>query len=241
MALDQPNFIALNTIATIAEQVSVQPSTMIRFSKEFGYDGFSDLQRVFRYRLIEGAPVYREQVYEEHHAVSHSIDLAATMQSCINAQITALKRLKHEVAIEDLAQAIDMIVKARHVYIAGQRRSRPIATYLAYGLTRLELHCTLLDFGGGMAAQQVANMNPRDLLIAVAFTPYSAPVVDLVRDAGYRERSIIAITDSANSALARNAQVSFFTDYDVSGQFRPISGSIGLVQAIIEGIGAQKF
>jgi len=43
------------------------------------------------------------------------------------------------------------------------------------------------------------------------------------------------------SPLARNAQVSFFTDYDMSGQFRPISGSIGLVQAIIEGIGAQKF
>jgi len=238
-ALDQPTFIALNTIAIIAAEVDVQPSTVIRFAKEFGYRGFSEMQRVLRHRLIEGAPVYRERIYEEHHAVGQAIDLPAVVGSTIDSQIAALERLKGELDTEDFALAISMILSASHTYIAGQRRSRPIATYLAYGLTRLELPSSLLDFSGGMASQQVANMKPRDLLVAIAFTPYSNMVVDVVRDAGYRGRDLIALTDNRSSPLYKAARVCFFTDYDVAGQFRPISGSIGLVQALITAIGEQ--
>jgi len=238
-ALDQPNFIALNTIAIIAAEVGVQPSTVIRFAKEFGYRGFSELQRVLRHRLIEGAPVYRERIYEEHHAVGQEVDLAAVIGSTIDSQIAALERLRAELVPADFALAISMILSANHIYIAGQRRSRPIAAYLAYGLTRLELPSSLLDFSGGMASQQVANMKPRDLLVAIAFTPYSNMVVDVVRDAGYRDRDLIALTDNRSSPLAKAARVCFFTDYDVAGQFRPISGSIGLVQALITAIGEQ--
>ena len=36
MALDQPNQLALRTIAVIARDLGVQPSTLIRFAKEFG-------------------------------------------------------------------------------------------------------------------------------------------------------------------------------------------------------------
>ncbi len=236
-ALDQPNFVALNTIAVIAAQVGVQPSTVIRFSKEFGYRGFSDLQRVLRHRLIEGTPVYRESVYEAHSAVADAVDLRGVFDACIDSQIAALEQLRKGFVNEDFARAVSMVLSARHVYIAGQRRSRPIATYLAYGLTRLELPCSLLDFQGGMAGQQVANMGSRDLLIAIAFTPYSKPVIDVVKDAGYRGRALIALTDNAASPLAVSAGISFLTDYDVAGQFRPISGSIGLVQALVTALG----
>ncbi len=235
--LDQPNFVALNTIAVIAAQVGVQPSTVIRFSKEFGYKGFSDLQRVLRHRLIEGTPVYRESVYETRSAVGDTVDLRAGFDACLDSQIAALEQLRDSLVIDDFARAVSTVLSARHVYIAGQRRSRPIATYLAYGLTRLELPCSLLDFQGGMAGQQVANMGSRDLLIAIAFTPYSKAVVDVVKDAGYRGRALIALTDNAASPLAASAEISFLTDYDVAGQFRPISGSIGLVQALVTSIG----
>ncbi|MDZ4367183.1 MAG: hypothetical protein U0987_09195, partial [Afipia sp.] len=62
-ALEKPNDFALNTVVVIAGDLEVQPSTLIRFAKEFGYRGFSELQRVFRLRLIEGAPRAREEVF----------------------------------------------------------------------------------------------------------------------------------------------------------------------------------
>ena len=240
LALDQPNQIALQTVALIAQDLQIQPSTLVRFSKELGFSGFSQLQRIFRHRLIEGAPVDREQVYRRQTAIPPSTDLMATMNGCIGELVDALEQLRKDVDPDALSSTIDMLLGARHVYVAGLRRSRPVATYLAYGLNRLERQSSLLDFGGGMAEQQVANMRHQDLLFAIAFTPYSQPVVDIVRDASFKGCPIITMTDTQESPLFKNATISFRTDHGAAGRFRPISGAIGLVQVIIEILGQRN-
>lgn len=235
-ALDEPNYFALNTVVVIAENVRVQPSTLIRFAKEFGYGGFSELQRVFRLRLIEGAPDKRADVYAEKQAGTLRTDMSQVFDDCISALITSLENVRSNTNPQDLARAVSMINAASHIHIAGLRRARPIATYLAYGVSRSERHCSLLDFGGGMAAQQVANMHQDDLLISISFPPYTPSVLEVTRDAHLRRRPIIAITDSPDSPLARNSTLSFFADIDATGQFKPISGAIGLVQTICMGL-----
>ena len=107
---------------------------------------------------------------------------------------------------------------------------------LAYGISRSERHCSLLDFGGGMAEQQVVNMHPEDLLISVSFPPYAPSVLEVTRDAHLRRRQVIAITDSQESPLARNATLAFAVDHDAASQFKPIPGAVALVQAICEGL-----
>ena len=63
-ALGDPNRFALQTVAETARETDVQPSTVIRFAKVFGFSGFSEMQRVFRLRLIEGASSFRDQIHE---------------------------------------------------------------------------------------------------------------------------------------------------------------------------------
>jgi DNA-binding MurR/RpiR family transcriptional regulator len=233
LALDQPNQFALQTIAVISKNLDVQPSTLIRFAKDFSYDGFSGMQQVFKLRLIEGGPVHREQVYEETASANRGGDSGAILNECVASMISSLEQLLKDVRPEDLTQSVDLCLSARHIYVAGLRRARPIARYFAYGMTRLERKCSMLDFGGGMAGQQVANMGHQDLLVAVAFTPYSSSVVDVVRDAHFRGLPIIVITDTPSSPLARNSTISFYADAEGTGQFRPISGAIGIVQSMI--------
>jgi DNA-binding MurR/RpiR family transcriptional regulator len=235
-ALEQPNDFALSTTVSLAGELGVQPSTLIRFAKEFGYSGFSQMQRIFRHRLIEGAADMREQVYATQAARPTS-DLAALLQGSIDALVASLEELRRTVPTEDLVQAVSMLERADHIYIAGLRRSRAIATYLAYGLARSERQCSLLDFAGGMASQQVANMRTRDLLVAIAFPPYSEPVVDVVVDCHLSGKPVLALTDAPHSPLARHAKLAFFVDNAATGQFRPISGAIALVQSLVSGLG----
>lgn len=239
LALDEPNQLALTTIAAIAETLDVQPSTLIRFAKEFGYDGFSAMQQVFRLRLIEGAPVYREQIYGEKVASREPGGARANLDECVDALIASLERLRRDIRPEEIEKAAALCMSARHIYVAGLRRAHSIATYFSYGMMRLERRCSLLDFSSGMAGQQVANMSHDDLLVAIAFPPYSSPVVDVVRDANVRGLKVLAITDSQSSPLALGATDSFFVDTEGSSPFRPISGAIGLTQAIILSISAK--
>jgi DNA-binding MurR/RpiR family transcriptional regulator len=191
------------------------------------------LQQVFKLRLIEGASSYREQVYEAQSGRATTPAAAMRNLSVAVADMTAsLRQLKKSISPEKLAQAVDLLRAANHIYVAGLRRSRPVAAYLAYGLMRVERPCSILDFDGGMAAQQVANMRPDDVLAAVGFAEYSQPVVDVVRDAFLRGIPVLAITDLETSPLSRSSAVSFLFDDAPTASFRPIAGPIVLVQAI---------
>lgn len=236
-AMEEPNQFALNTVVVIADHVGVQPSTLIRFSKEFGYSGFSPLQRIFRLRLIEGPPDKRDQIYDLQGPRAPTADMGQVLNSCIDELVASLEGLRASTNPEDLAQAVSLINDAQHIHIAGLRRARPIATYLAYGISRTERHCSLLDFGGGMAEQQIVNMRPEDLLISVSFPPYAPMVLDVTRDAYLRRRKVIAITDTPESPLAKNATLAFAVDHETSNKFKPISGAIAVVQALCVGLG----
>src|SRR3954447_16229434 len=61
-ALDNPSELALETIAAVAQRAGVQPSSLIRFAKVFGFSGYSDMQRVFRLRLTDAMPDYKERL-----------------------------------------------------------------------------------------------------------------------------------------------------------------------------------
>ncbi len=59
--LDNSNSIAFDTIASIAVQASVPPSTLIRFANNFGFSGFNEMKQVFRQHLMEETVNYTER------------------------------------------------------------------------------------------------------------------------------------------------------------------------------------
>ena len=60
--IDNADEIAFATTAEIARKAGVQPSTLVRFAQTIGFRGFSDLQQLFRSRLRQSFPDYRERI-----------------------------------------------------------------------------------------------------------------------------------------------------------------------------------
>jgi len=234
-SLEEPNSFALNTTPQIASTLEIQPSTLIRFAKEFNFKGFSDLQKVFRQRLIEGNAAVRERVLEKD-AVAAPADTRAELKRCIAAHIESLQALEQNCDVDTLYKAIQLLRDANHIYIAGLRRSRPIADYLHYCLLRGERSCSLLDFAGGMAGPQIATIGNDDILFAIAFSPYSQHVVDAVMDAHVSGRRIVSMTDNGESPLAAYAEVALLLGTDTRSRLQPISAAVALIQTLAEGV-----
>ena len=248
-ALGEPNRFALQTVVETAREVGVQPSALIRFAKAFGYSGFSEMQQVFRLRLIEGAPSYRDRIFEQRDRLESIVkdDPSAILTEFADASVLAVNRLKAETDGAALRQAVRMMDEANNIFVIGQRRGFPVAAYLAYGLIRLEYRCQLLDSVGGMLAQQVATMQADDLLIAVSFAEYARPVVEIVSharpvveivsQAHIRKIPVLALTDSAVSPLARKADLYFAVPDSEVHRFRPLAAQIVLAQSLILALG----
>ncbi len=69
--LEEPNAVALETLAVLAERSGVQPSAIVRFAKSFGFDGATQMQRVFRDGLLSANASlgYGERIREFSKAV----------------------------------------------------------------------------------------------------------------------------------------------------------------------------
>ena len=238
-ALDDPNRFALETVAAISQATGVQPSALIRFAKSFDYSGFSELQRVFKLRLIEGAADFRENIYDQHEELEDAArdNPVSLLRDFADASGVSLKWLKEDVTDTQLHNAIGMVDKAKQIYVIGQRRAFPVSSYLSYGLTRLEYRCQLLDNVGGMSPQQAATMTSEDLLIAISYAEYAKEVVEIVKDVHIRGIPVLTITDNLSSPLATYAAQSFTVRESDLYRFRPLTGSIVLAQALILTLG----
>ena len=127
-----PNRFALQTVAETAREIGVQPSTLIRFGKVFGFSGFSDIQRVFRLRLIEGAPSFRDQIHEHRGKLGGAAkdDPSAILSAFVDASKLALGHLKADIDGDALREAVRMIDGASSIHVISQRRGFPVAAYV---------------------------------------------------------------------------------------------------------------
>ncbi len=88
----------LQTLAVIAERCKVQPSTVVRFAKAFGYDGASDMQKLFRDEILSFAPSpsYADRIRDFTQRSGRTDALAPhdLMREFADNNIIALEHLK---------------------------------------------------------------------------------------------------------------------------------------------------
>ena len=208
-AITSPDAMALETVAEIATRAKVQPSSLVRFAKHFGFAGFSDMQRVFRTRLVDRAASYAERIRETEPGLDGDGSPLGIMNQLIGAITQSLQALRQDVRPADIERAVRILAQADVIGVVAQRRSFPIAAYLAYALSHLERRAVLIDGVGGLGAEQARLVGTSGALIAVSFSPYAPETRAIVGQVQAQGSKIIVITDNALSPLAVSADVHF--------------------------------
>lgn len=233
-ALGNPDAMALSTVAELARDADVPPSAVIRFANALGYPGFTDLQRVYRERLVARSATYRERIEQMRRTGG---DTGHVLPQLVHSSIHELEHLREHFDPRRLQAATELVLGASAVYLLAQRRAFPVAGYLAYGLAQLEIRAFLLDSVGGMLRQQVGLLGPEDVLLAASFRNYTAEVIEAADLARQRGATVIAITDHPVSPLARAAKVTLEIGDDPSVQFRSLVAPLCAAQALVLSVG----
>ena len=233
--VQSPNEVALQSIKTIAANAGVHPSSLVRFAQSLGYGGFSAMQRVFQERLVTAAPGFAERVAKlESELGQHSgTTNSSFLRDLAVRDVAALEHLIHSVSEERLTLAVDLLERARRIYVAGQLRSAAVANFVRYGLTMLRRETILLDAPGGLATEQAKIMGPDSVLIAISFRYYASEVVGIVEQARRAGVGVIAISDSQLSPLAKDATVFFEVPEDEYTFSRSLAAPMCLAQTLI--------
>lgn len=237
--LDHPTDVALGTVAEVAQRSGVPPSAIVRFAHALGFGGFTEMQQVFRNRLVAGvAPSYKSRLArmksEEKSVLGRKP--AAVLSRFVSEAQSALVTLSQSVHNRELDAATALLAKARDIYLLGLGGSFPVATHLAYVLRKLGRRVVLLDGLGGSIHEQSHAATSEDALVAISFRNYYPDTARLFPELIARRVPAISITDSLLSPIVEGANVVFEIQDMPEPALRTLVAPMCLVQALAIGL-----
>ncbi|RUT28792.1 MurR/RpiR family transcriptional regulator [Arsenicitalea aurantiaca] len=229
-ALDHPEDFALGTAATIAARAETQPSALVRFAQSLGYQGFSDLQAVFRDNLRGRPPSYETRLAAigEGDGLSRGAALLSESATAARHSLDALARIDPAA----LEAAVATLAEAETIHLVAQRRAFPVTAYLAYAFAQLGVRARAATSPFGIEAEELGFATPADRVIAVSFSPYAPATIAQARLLSERGLPIVSITDSAFSPLVPLSAHWFEIAEGDFGGFRSLSGSLAFAMAL---------
>lgn len=232
--LERPQSVALDTLAVIAEQAEVPPSTLVRFARELGFDGFSALQQLYKADLHSHYADYdaRARQLKEARVDPAAGEPLAFLHELVDAQRESLRRLAASIDAATLDAALALIDRASSVHVCGVRRAFPVSAYLLYALARLGIRCHAIDGVGLMHREQVSALRAGDLLLAITYRPYAQVTRELVADASERGAGVLLLTDSEDAPSAAQAECVLAVRDTETDEFRSLDASLCVAQAL---------
>lgn len=236
-ALAHPDDVAFGTAATLAAEAGVQPSTLVRLAQVVGYAGFSEMQRLFRARLMEARPGHRARLDALR---ARGVGAGPHLDGFAEAAIASLERLRARSDPTRLEAAVGLLAAADTIVLVAARRLFPVTAYLAHAFAKMEIRCRLIDHVGLLGDERLACVGPNDAVIAVSFTPYTLETIDLVGAATRAGIPVVGITDSAFSPLVAAATLWLEVAEADYAAFRSLAATFALAATLAVAVAARR-
>jgi len=231
-ALDNPQDVALLTVREQAKRAGVVPATMTRLAQRLGFDGYDAVRDLYaenlRHRVSSvfspkaAALVARRKLTGE----------ASLARDLIDTLVHQMAELSGTESLGQLAAAVGIIAKARCVFVLGQRSCYPVAFHFAYVFGLAGGRTRLLDAPGGTGSDALRDAQEGDALLAISVKPYTRTTVEVTRQGARRGVSVVAVTDSVVSPLARAARATILVPTESPSFFHTITPAFAVAETL---------
>lgn len=194
--------VAVNTLEDMAGQVGVSTTTIIRFARQLGYGGFTELQKDAQNIVLNKEPEnigigdgadsgeYDELLYESFERDKRNIE--NTMRSLNKA---------------DLERSVDLMLAADNLYILGMRMAYTLAYYSFASWGRMKRGIRLIHMTGMEYPEEMIGMKEGDVCVVFAFPRYIASMLRLLNWMKSKKVKVILVTASTFAAAKGFADI----------------------------------
>ena len=146
--LADTRYAAVVSAPELALEVGVSESTVTRAAQALGFAGYPDLQARLRQRFVDGVPERVEASLADLGDTSEAAAIRVMLEDAQSVRATA-----EDLDPATLTAVVDLLVKARRVYVFGARGSFGLALMLAIGLRLLLPDARLLNQTSALGRQ----------------------------------------------------------------------------------------
>lgn len=227
--IENLNQAAFKTAFQIGRHAAVSETTVIRLSYALGFEGFSEMQTTIQQGLIQ------ENQAENEYSIRLPFRNSDPFKRVILNEIQLLKQLINRANVEEIWKAVDAIIKADQVLIAGHMLSHAAAYWFSYMLGSIRNHVTLVSPTGEFF-EKFSNLTKESVVVVFSFPRYSNDTIKLAEFVADNEVCLISVTDRLLSPVGRISDIVLTTEENAETGSNSIASVISLVDLIIEGI-----
>jgi DNA-binding MurR/RpiR family transcriptional regulator len=226
---------AFQTAEELARRASTSSSTVVRFSQALGFEGFPELQQAardeYRRRPPGAASAESNGAVTPLFSLDHTEFEAALAADHVNVEDTA-----HKLSRSDFEGAIDAIVSAEKVLIAGTDQMAFFASYLRHLLMLLDLRAEIVASPSQEALGRLSRIDDRTLVIGLSAGRPHPLITRTMKLARHRKAPTMAITDATLSEVARLARIRLYYSSNTPAFVRSHTALLSLIQALAYGV-----
>lgn len=201
--MQQPEKIMVLSMAQVAQACGVSDTTVLRFCRNTGFQGYTDLKLSIARDLTSPTQVIHDNIAEDDppEVIARKVFIS---------NIQALYDTLEVLDTQALVQAITLLQNAKQILIVGVGTSAPIVQGMYNMLMRLGLNCKA-QTDSYLQLMEVALLGPGDVVVGISQSGSSKDPVYTLKQAKANGASTICITGNAESPITQYADVTLLS------------------------------
>ena len=213
--LDHYSHAALLSSTELAEAAGVSDTTVVRFSKALGFNGYAEFKRCLRSNM------YETNLYDDLQRMNVDRSDQFTANS-LRPIAEDLQEFTNSIDYGLINTIVRRLLDSQQIYIGGLGSDAVVAKYLFTYIRKMGFNPILLVEEGHTLREYLMNITSQDTLIMCSYPKMFQDEREMARMAKRGGATLVTITDSETSALllesdynlsARQKEKTFFNSY----------------------------
>ena len=230
--LAHPNDFAFCTLDGIAGKIDTSTTSVLRFCRRIGFQGYKDLQQAARQQISFQPPLPDKFLRAKDEADDLILRTVGRDIQCIRDTFQGLQE-------QDLSRAVNMISYARRVYTFGMRESYSLAHYSYTRLLSVRPGVQILQAGNNGQIESLLNLDSQDVCVIYLFHRYTQQTLSIMELLRMQKVPVVLITDPPNTDVEKLADVILNCAVDRGGLKNSAAAPVVLMDYLCDGVAAQ--
>ncbi len=220
---------AYMNVEQLSQITGVSEATVVRFSAEMGYEKYQKFQHaVWEYAKSKLTSVQRMDLTYAR------LNTENILNDVLNSDIDKIRTTLSSIDQEEFEKIVDIIFKAKRIYIIGLRSASYLAGLLGFYLNLVFDKVTVVSsISASEIFEQLFRVGPEDVVIGISFPRYSKRTISALRYAKSKGVTVIGITDGVLSPIKVNADYSLLARSDAESFVDSLVAPLSVINALI--------
>lgn len=223
--------IFLMTAREIAEKCDVSEPTIIRFSVDMGFSGYTEFLHYMK-GLLHTELTSAERLTR----ASRKLDEGTTIQRYCQNAIHNLQNLMTSVSDAEFKKIAHTIYQADRVYVVGYRASATLAYHLGYLLKKVRENVVIDTDLSWELVDALNECGQNTLMVIIAFPRYPRRTIEILKYAKQCNAQTIGLSDTPKSPIIMLSDQYVIIDIEGVSFVDPFAHIIAFLGALVHEI-----